>query len=362
MEARFAALEAENKSLRERIEALEQRAAAKPTRTKKEPVATGPMDRKEVNWSLIPKGSELLFSLENKAGVVALEHATFTDSKTIVPKDKRLLPKDKPFLGSINAWATACLKKHLAALGRKTATVNVYDRNSGISFKNSEGAFVPLSTIQTIVRITLAPEPSPAPEAAFAAMVGGGGSVPAPVEAAEDIPASQDSQMGNDCWRCKNFVADGEVCDCEPVICLCGTVVVKEDHMGVCVECEKHLCLACGIQDGDDNICQPCVAKAKDEDADLEDMDVKGIIMLFNPITSAVFLKKPDGLPGAKVSTLQEGKHIWEWSKKKIGDTFFQVNHFNYVKQTATAGGAWVGIYNPASKVLNPTPVAPEDF
>lgn len=360
MEARFAALEAENKSLRDRIEALEQRAAAKPTRTKKEPVPTGPMDRKEVNWSLIPKGSELLFSLENKAGVVALEHATFTDNKTIVPKDKRLLPKDKPFLGSINAWATACLKKHLAALGRKTATVNVYDRNSGISFKNSEGAFVSLSTIQTIVRTTLA-TPPPAPEATSATMVGGGGSVPAPVEAAEDIPASQDSQMGNDCWRCKNFVADGEVCDCEPVICLCGTVVAKDDHMGVCVECEQHLCLACGIQDGEDNICQPCAAKTKNEDIDLEDMDLKDIKMLFNPITKEVFVMKPDGLPGAKISTLVEGKHVWVWNKKKIGGTFYQVNHFNYVKQTATAGGAWVGMYNPATETLTPTP-AQEDF
>lgn len=354
MEARFAALEAENKSLLERIEALEQRAAAKPTRTKKEPVATGPMDRKEVNWSLIPKGSELLFSLENKAGVVALENATFIDNKTVVPKDKRLLPKDKSCLGSINAWATACLKKHLVALGRKTASVNVYDKNSGISFKNSEGVMVPLSTIQTIVRVTLAPEPTPEP--ASAPMVGGGAQAEP-----EDIPASQDSQMGADCWRCKNFVGDGEVCDCEPFTCLCGTQVKQDDSMGACVECEQQLCVACGIQDGEDTICQPCVTKAKNEDADLEEMDVKDIKTLFNPITSEVFLKKADGMPGAKVSTFTEGKHIWEWSKKKIGDTFYQVNHFNYVKQTATAGGAWVGIYNPATKTLNSTP-APEDF
>jgi len=230
--------------------------------------------------------------------------------------------------------------------------VNVYDKNSGISFKNSQGVMVPLSTIQTIVRVTLAPEPSPATPAA---MVGGGGSVPVETE---DIQASQ----GADCWRCKNFVADGEVCDCEPVTCLCGTQVKQEDSMGECGECEQKLCVACGIQDGEDSICKPCAIKAKGEDADLEDMDVKGQVLLFNPITSEVFLKKADSMPGAKVSTFTEGKHIWEWSKKKIGDTFYQVNHFNYVKQTATAGGAWVGIYDPATKALNTTPVAPEDY
>jgi hypothetical protein len=35
--------------------------------------------------------------------------------------------------------------------------------------------------------------------------------------------------------------------------------------------------------------------------------------------------------------------------------------HFNYVMQTASAGGKWVGIYNPATKALTETP-APEDF
>jgi hypothetical protein len=127
------------------------------------------------------------------------------------------------------------------------------------------------------------------------------------------------------------------------------------------VGCEKHLCQACGALDGDDAICHPCSKKVEDEECDLDDMDVKGLVCLFNSTTSEVFLKKANGTPGDKVSTYKDGKHIWEWVQKKIGDTFYKVNHFNYVQQTATAGGKWVGIYNPTTKALTSTP-APEDY
>ena len=272
---------------------------------------------------------------------------------------------------SINEWATACLKKHMAALGRKTATVNVYDIKSGIAFTNAAGEVVPLNSIQTVLRLAHVAEPPPV--VSSPANVGGGGSQPAPVvpppavsggggsETMEEIAASQGSQLGQDCERCGNFVADDEKCPCEPIVCkACDTVIAPEDYVGDCVGCDKPLGNCCGAIDGDDAICHPCSTKAEDE-PDLDDIDVKGAVMLFNPTSGEVFLKKANGTPGDKVSTYKDGVHVWEWSKKKIGDTFYLVNHFNYVKQTATAGKAWVGIYNPATKALDKTPV-PEDY
>ena len=357
MEARFAALEAENKTLRERVAVLEE--AAKKPRAKKGPTETPAISKKVVDWGLIPVDSDLLFSLENKTTVVGKEMASFKDAKTIIPKDKTLLPEGKSSFGSINAWATACLKKYLTVLGRKTPSINVYEKKSGLSFKNAEGVFVSLSTIQSIDRA--APKPAPT----SAAMMGGGGAQPAPVAASEDmaeIPASQNSQTGEDCWRCHNFVADGEECECEHIACLCGAIVVKEEYLGECVGCEKPLATCCGVlNDDQDPICHPCSKKAEEEVCDLEDMDVKGQVLLFNPITEEVFFKKADGTPGYRVSFFKDGKHNWDWNQKKIGDTFYKVNHFNYVMQTATAGGKWVGMYNPATKVLTPTP-EPEDF
>ena len=234
MDTRVAVLEQENKNLRELVVTLRERlvkleeAAQKPVPAKKGPGGTAAIARKEVNWSMIPKGNALFFSVENKTNVVAKEDATFMDAKTIVPKDKNLLPTGKTSFASINAWATACLKKHLAALGRQTASVNVYDKNSGISYKNAAGAFVPLNTIQTIVRATAA-APAPAPAAPNPAAVGGAAQ-PAESMEQESQPASQDSQQGEDCWRCQNFVADGQECECDKISCLCSLIVEEEEY------------------------------------------------------------------------------------------------------------------------------------
>ena len=305
--------------------------------------------------------------------VVAVEEATFLASNNVVPKDMKLIPADakkKECFVSINAWATAVLKKHLASLGRTTASVNVYDKNSGIAYQTAAGEYLPLNNIQSVVRAAPAKavggggaQPAAAaPTPAFNPAAGGG--APAAEAEAEgmDIPASQESQVGDKCWRCDNFVADGEECECEHIACLCGQIVQEKDYLGECVDCEKHLATCCGVlTEEQDPICHPCSKKLEGEEADLGIMDVKGVECLFNSVTGDVNIKKADGLPGDKISTFKEGKHEWVWAQKKIGDTFYKVNHFNYVMQTAVAGGKWVGMYNPATKALTETP-APEDF
>ena len=186
-----------------------------------------------------------------------------------------------------------------------------------IDFQDAQGAWVGLHTIQTVVRVTSAPAP-PVIEGG-----GGGGE------------ASQGSQLGVDCWRCGNFVGEGEECECEHIACLCGQIVQEKDYLGECVGCEKHLANCCGaINENDDPICHPCSHTAEEEEGgDLEDFEVKGVVCLFNSETGAVFSKKANGTPGDKVSTYKDGKHTWEWSKKKIGETFYLINYFNYVAE-----------------------------
>jgi len=370
-------MEAENAALKARVDELEKRVAAlenKKTRSAKEKESKelGAIDKLVVNWALIPKGNLLQFTVAKGKVVIAVEHASFQASNHVVPKDVKLIPAgaEKQFFSSINAWATAVLKKYMEALGRKSASVNVYDKKSGIAFQSSSGEYVALNTIQSIVRVAPAAamggggaQPAAAaPTPASNPAAGGGGAQPAAEAEAMDIPASQESQVGDKCWRCDNFVAEGEECECEHIACKCGHIVEEKNYLGECVGCEKDLCTSCGaLTEDQEPICHPCSKLLESEEPDVGIMDVNGLECLFNPETGDVNLKKADGLPGDKISTYKEGKHQWVWAQKKIGDTFYKVNHFNYVMQTASAGGKWVGIYNPATKALTETP-APEDF
>ena len=335
MEARIAALERENEALLARIEALES-SDKKPASKPKEKEKNQP-SKKQVDWSLIPVPGELHFTM----GGVIDERATFSGSKEIVSVRYNKMFK------SINEWATKAMTDNMVALKRTTATLNVYN-TPGLKYKNAAGVWVPLSTIQSIVKVPMSvPVAAPAP-APVALMAGGGGNEP--------MGESQDSQTGVDCWKCGNFVADDEApCPCATPACINCTKPINAEAQiaGKCVECGNFSCFRCGINEKDQ--CMKCC------DSDLGDIDVKGKVCLFNSATREVFVKDANGLPGDKISTFVEDKHVWEWAKKKIGDAFYQINHFNYVKQTATAGGAFVGIYDPATKVLTQTPV-PEDL
>ena len=80
---------------------------------------------------------------------------------------------------------------------------------------------------------------------------------------AMNIPASQDSQVGEECWRCNNFVADGEECECEHIACKCDHIVEQKNYLGECVGCEKHLATCCGVLTEDqDPICHPPTGRA----------------------------------------------------------------------------------------------------
>jgi hypothetical protein len=361
MEARLAALEARLKTVEAENATL--RATATPKRAARGPGEMAAIATNEVNYTLIPVGADLRFDVKTRAKVYGEHLAIFHDSKRIVSKDMPH-PLGKNCFASINQWATACLKKHQVAMGRKNATINVFDKGTTIYFKRGE-EWVQLTTIKTITRVGEGASPAATvPQNTIVAMppaaVGGGGSAAAaaPAEDGGDIYASQTSVF--ECPRCGADVEVGEPCTCEPKKCEeCESAVPDGEFLGECGGCDKGLGKCCGAFENGALTCHGCHS-APEDDAELQDMDVKGIVMLFNPVTGDVFIKTAAGSIGDKVSTFKEGKHEWVWKRTMIGGIFHLVNHFNYVKKTATAGGAWVGMYDRAAKTITPTP-APED-
>jgi hypothetical protein len=252
---------------------------------------------------------------------------------------------------------------------RSKANINVFDTGTTIYFKGG-AEWIHLHTIQVVAVDDRVPEAAaaplaPVPQNTFVALpsaaVGGGGSAAAAAPAPEEMGApSSQSSLVEECPRCGGDVEVGEPCACEPKKCqVCDSVVPDNEYLGECGGCDRDVGKCCGIFDNGALTCHACHT-APEGDAALEDMDVKGEVMLFNPETGDVFLKTPSGGPGNKVSTYKEGKHVWEWKRTMIAGAFHLVNHFNYVKQTATNGGAWEGMFNRAAKTITPSP-APED-
>ena len=302
--ARMEKLEVENAALK----------AAKVKKVSSPYEAKKPILTKKVFYERIPKNARLRFVVGTKAKNYGTHYAVFKNEREVLPVAGDIQPADakKPFFTSINAFATVALKRHQEAMGRKSASINVYDESSNICFLK-DGEWVKLSTIQEIVRE--GDEEEEAAPAAPPAAVGGGGSAAAaaaPSAEEEDIPASQGSIIKN--------------CD------KCG-MALEED--------EEHECEA--------------------TNANIVEMELNGIATLYNPVSHEVRVKNADGLPGVKISEFDEelAKHDWVWKPKPIGKNFFLINHFNYMK---SKDGVFQGIYDPATKQIVPTELVPEDF
>ena len=300
--ARMEKLELENAALK----AAKAKKSSSPYEAKK-PIAT-----KKVFYDRIPKNARLRFVVATKAKNYGTHYAVFKNEREVLPVAGDIQPADpkKPHFPSINAFATVALKKHQEAMGRKSASINVYDEGSNICFQK-DGEWVKLSTIQEIVR------EGDEEEAAPPAAVGGGGSAAAAAapyaeELDSDIQASQGSVIKN--------------CD------KCG-LALEED--------EEHECEATSANE--------------------QEFELHGIAMLFNPVSHEVRVKQANGLPGVKVSDFDEelAKHEWLWKPKPIGKAIYLINHFNYVKSKE---GVFQGIYNPATKQIVPQELVPEDF
>ena len=368
MEARLAALEALVAEQAGVIATLR----ATPTRAARAPGWTAPIATNEVNYTLIPVGATMRFDVKTKTTVYGVHQAIFHNSKRIVPTGGNgpPLPLGKDCFQSLNQWATSCLKFHQEATGRTKTNINVFDKGTTIYFQRG-GEWVHLATIKTITRVgapgatAATPLPAPVPQNTFvaapSAAMGGGGSAAAAAPAEDmDIPASQPSVKVFECPRCANDVEEGESCACEPRVCqVCEAVVSDSEFLGECEGCDKVLGKCCGARENGAITCFSCHA-APEGEAALEEMDVKGTVMIFNPETGDVFAKTAAGNIGDKVSTFKEGRHEWVWKRTQIAGIIHLVNHFNYVKQTATAGGAWVGMFNRAARTVTATP-KPED-
>ena len=319
-------------------------------RVRPEPREAAPMEKKTVDYGKLgAQGATLRFVVMAKSTVFGTHIARFVNQKTIVPDDadKALLPKGATSFPSINAWATAILKKHQAAMGRSTASLNVYDKKSGISYQAPGTDWVPLSNIQTIVRLAAPVAPVP--------VVAGGGAPPPPAVMPEAQPSLGGGSQGENCELCDQFVEAGETCNCDHIICgKCDAIV--DATLGPCHGCGVTLGAECcgAMLDTGVPTCHACSTLADEEaeaDGDLVEMAVKGTPCLYQPTTGAVSVRRDNGAPGEKISVYKDGVHKWEWTRKKIAGTFFRVNHFNYVRKTASAGGGWVGVLNTAGEI-----------
>ena len=172
---------------------------------------------------------------------------------------------------------------------------------------------IALSTIQTIVRVA-APVAAPVnvlitPEAA------GGGAAAVPV-------ARGDSQEGENCEQCDQFVPAGDRCNCDHIVCRgCDTIV--DATLGPCHGCGVTLGSCCGVllKSGEPT-CHACSTLENEEAeaaGDLVEMVVKGVPCLYQPTTGVVAARRENGAPGVKISTFTDGVHKWEWNRKKIG-------------------------------------------
>ena len=139
-EARVAALTEEKLCLELTEAEAEAEAEAEPEKVKR----PGPITQKLLNWDSVSPGTTVRQTVGRKGNQLVKE-AIFQGVNKIVPKD----PADGASYKSLNAWAVANLKKYAPA--RKTFTICVYDKSSGVSFLK-DGEWVSFNTIQTIVR------------------------------------------------------------------------------------------------------------------------------------------------------------------------------------------------------------------
>ncbi len=116
---------------------------------------------------------------------------------------------------------------------------------------------------------------------------------------------------------------------------------------------------ACCFEEwGEESFCPPCLL------GKFVPGVVKGCAALMNE-AGEVFLKNDKGLPaGVKVADIKsEAPEVmyWVWQTRNIGGEKFQTNHFNYARRHPSQGGEWLGIYDPSTQSITPSP-KPADF